>query len=317
MPTPPTVSVVIPAYNAAQFLPAAIASVQAQTLTDWELLIIDDGSIDHTAAVVQPFLQRDRRIQLIRQTNQGVSAARTHGVEHSQGDLIAFLDADDLWLPHKLATHLAQFKADPCLGVSFDQVEFLTQAGESTGQVSSARLKGLTPKHFLSENPTTTTSSWVLRRRVWQQVGGFCLPMSYSEDLEWLLRVACTQDWRIEGIKQILTRYRTSNGGLSADLYRMEAGWNVLVDQAKTYAPDLVRQEFAISQAIHLRYLARRAFRLKLPSKVGVDFMNRALQSDQRLLVSQPRRTLPTMVAVYGHHLLSTLKQVTALATSA
>jgi glycosyltransferase involved in cell wall biosynthesis len=308
MLAPPTLSVVIPAYNAAQFLPAAISSVQSQTFTDWELLIIDDGSTDRTAEVVQTFQDRDGRIQLIRQTNQGVSAARTHGVEQSQGDLIAFLDADDWWLPHKLATHLARFAADPRLGISFDRVEFLTQAGEPTGQVSSARLRGLTPKHFLSENPTTTTSSWVLRRRVWQQVGGFCLQMSYSEDLEWLLRVACTQDWRIEGIEQVLTRYRTSNGGLSADLYRMEAGWNVLIDRAKTYAPELVRQEFALAQAIHLRYLARRAFRLKLPSKIGVDFMNRALRSDRRLLVSQPRRTLPTIAAVYGHHLLSDLK---------
>ncbi|MGB8699501.1 MAG: hypothetical protein WCD18_08805, partial [Thermosynechococcaceae cyanobacterium] len=192
----------------------------------------------------------------------------------------------------------------PHIGVSFDQVEFLTQTGKIMGQRSSSRLKDLRPEHFLSENPTTTTSSWIIRREVWEQVGGFCATMSYSEDLEWLLRTVCTSQWQIEGIPQILTRYRTSTGGLSADLYQMEAGWNTLAEQAKIYAPELVRKQFTRAEAIHLRYLARRAFRLKLPTPVGVDFMTRALCSDWLLLVREPRRTVATLLAVYGQHLL-------------
>ena len=124
--------------------------------------------------------------------------------------------------------------------------------------------------------------------------------MSYSEDLEWLLRVICTGDWEIVGINQVLTRYRTSSAGLSSNLYRMEAGWNQLVQKAKVYAPKLIEKHFALAQALHLRYLARRAFRLKLPAEVGVDFMSRALVSDWRLLFHQPRRSLLTLVAVFG-----------------
>ncbi|WP_071188885.1 glycosyltransferase family 2 protein [Trichormus sp. NMC-1] len=296
----PMVSVIIPAYNAAQFLPAAIASVQEQTFSDWELLIINDGSTDDTVAVVRQYQETDNCIHLIHQLNRGVSTARNLGIEKSKGQIIAFLDADDQWLPDKLQQHLQHFQSNSRLGVSFAQVEILTQTGEPTGQVSSSRLTDLKPKYLLSENPTTTTSNWVVRKEVFSQVGGFSPDMSYSEDLEWLLRVICTGDWEIAGINQVLTRYRTSSAGLSSNLYRMETGWNQLVEKAKVYAPQLVENHFALAQALHLRYLARRAFRLKLPAAVGVDFMSRALVSDWRLLFHQPRRSLLTLVAVFG-----------------
>jgi glycosyltransferase involved in cell wall biosynthesis len=306
-PSCPRVSVIIPAYNAEAFIGETLASVQAQTFTGWEVVVVDDGSGDRTANIVLQLQSTDPRIRLIHQTNQGVSAARNLGIAKSQGDILAFLDADDQWLPSKLSTHLQQFEANPSLGVSFDRVAFLTQAGEATGQSSTGRLTGIMPQHLLSENPTTTTSSWVVRRTVFDQVGGFCPTMSYSEDLEWLLRVCCTQRWNIEGLPQGLTRYRTSSGGLSADLYRMEAGWNALVQEAQHYAPELIAQYFATAQAIHLRYLARRAVRLRVPAEIGVDFMTRALRSNGLLLLREPRRMLLTMLAVYGQSLLSRL----------
>ncbi len=296
----PMVTVIIPAYNAAEFLPAAITSVQQQTCSDWELLIINDGSTDDTVAVVRQYQEIDHCIHLIHQLNQGVSTARNLGIEKSKGQIIAFLDADDQWFPDKLQQHLQHFQSHPRLGVSFSQVEILNQSGESTGQVSSSRLTDLNPEYLLSENPTTTTSNWVVRKEVFAQVGGFSSDMSYSEDLEWLLRVICTGVWEIAGINQVLTRYRTSSAGLSSNLYRMETGWNQLVEKAKIYAPQLVENHFALAQALHLRYLARRAFRLKLPAAVGVDFMTRALVSDWRLLFHQPRRSLLTLVAVFG-----------------
>jgi glycosyltransferase involved in cell wall biosynthesis len=300
----PLVTVIIPAYNAARFLPATINSVQQQTYANWELLIINDGSTDDTVEVVKKYQEKNPCIQLINQCNQGVSQARNLGIEKSQGQFIAFLDADDQWHPDKIQQHIKHFQFHPRLGVSFSQVEILNQAGEPTGQVSSSRLHHLKPEHLLSENPTTTTSNWVVRREVFAQVGGFAPDMSYSEDLEWLLRVMCTGVWEIEGINQVLTRYRTSSGGLSSHLYRMEDGWNQLVQRAKIYAPQLVEDHFALAQALHLRYLARRAFRLHLPAEVGVDFMTRALASDWRLLFHQPHRTFLTLMAVFGDLLM-------------
>jgi Glycosyl transferase family 2 len=304
-PTTPQVSIIMPACNAASVIETAIASVQQQTVQDWHLWVVDDGSSDETATIVQGVQQRDPRIHLLRQPNQGVSVARNQGVHQSQSPYIAFLDADDQWLPDALSHHLQHFAVSPELGVSFGRVEILTAAGQSTGQYSTARLTNLQAQQFLAENPTTTTSNWVIRRAVWQQVGGFTETLNYSEDLAWLLKVCCTTSWKIAGIDRVLTRYRTSQGGLSADLYRMEAGWQQLIAQTRELAPAFVAQHFAQAQAIHLRYLARRAIRLQLPPSVGLDFMGRALQSDWQLLFRQPRRTGLTLLALWGQWLLS------------
>lgn len=310
----PVLSVIMPSYNAASFIDQTITSVLNQTFTDFELLIIDDGSTDSTLEIANHYATRDRRIKVISQTNQGVSATRNRGIQIAKGRFIAFLDADDLWLPDKLAAHIEHFYPNPNLAVSFSRVEFISPDGEPTGQVSTSRLVNLKPEDFLYENPTSTMSNLVVRSEVFVQVGGFAEDMSYSEDLEWLLRAICHQrpgkpPWQIEGIDRILIYYRASPGGLSASLYRMEAGWDLLIVKAREYAPDLVKQHYALARAVHLRYLARRAFRLRLPPKVGLDFINRAIASDWRIFWREPRRTLLTLLATYGRYLISLFKK--------
>ncbi|MGQ4649262.1 glycosyltransferase [Lyngbya aestuarii] len=303
----PLVSVIIPAYNAAQFLAEAIESVISQTFTDWELLVIDDGSTDSTASLVQRYSQQDYRVRLFSQVNQGVSYTRNLGVEMTQGKFIAFLDADDRWLPDKLAVQIKFLNERSDVGISFGRVKFISYDGNFTGQFSTGRLTEIKPEYLLYENPTTTTSNWVVRREVFQCCGGLDQSMSYSEDVDWLFRVMLKKQWQIEGIDQILMCYRTNSTGLSSELYRMEDGWNLLISKAMNQAPELVSKHYSLAKAVHLRYFARRAIRLKLPSQVGVSFVNRALQSDWRLLFKEPRRTLLTVVAAYVVHLMQSL----------
>lgn len=99
--SPPVVSVIIPAYNSGKYIEETIQSVKQQTFNQWELLIIDDGSTDNTSTTILPYLS-DKRIQYHYQKNKGVSAARNKGIELSKGTYIAFLDADDVWLPMNL-----------------------------------------------------------------------------------------------------------------------------------------------------------------------------------------------------------------------
>jgi len=309
----PAVSVIVPAYNALRYISQTIESVLEQTFTDFELLIIDDGSTDNTLEIAKDYELSDRRIQVLSQTNQGVSATRNHGVRIAKGKYIAFLDADDIWLPEKLAAHIAHFATNPSLAVSFSRVEFMSFDGKPTGQTSTSRLINLQPEDFLYENPTTTMSNPFVRSEIFSQVGGFAEDMSYSEDLEWLFRVVCHQspdgtNWQIEGIDRVLIYYRASPSGLSASLYRMESGWELLIDKARKYAPDLVKRHYGLARAIHLRYLARRAFRLGLPPKVGLEFINRAIASDWHIFLREPRRTLLTLLATYGRYLLSLFK---------
>lgn len=91
----PTVTVVMPAYNSSEYLRESIESVLAQTFKDFELLVIDDGSIDNTPQIVRSYMKRDSRVKLISQTNQGVSATRNRGISLASSEYIAFIDADD------------------------------------------------------------------------------------------------------------------------------------------------------------------------------------------------------------------------------
>ncbi len=113
------VSVIVPTYNRRETIQAAIASVQRQTFADWELIVVDDGSTDDTAALIEG---SDPRLVLIRQKNQGVNAARNTGMLRARGQYIAFLDSDDEWLPHHLELSVAFFRAFP--GEDFLSGEF-------------------------------------------------------------------------------------------------------------------------------------------------------------------------------------------------
>src|SRR5881396_2316906 len=123
------VSVIVPTYNRRETIQAAIASVQRQTFADWELVVVDDGSTDDTAALIEG---SDPRLVLIRQKNQGVNAARNTAMLRARGQYIAFLDSDDEWLPHHLELSVAFFRAFP--GEDFLSGEF-SEDGGSRGLV--------------------------------------------------------------------------------------------------------------------------------------------------------------------------------------
>src|ERR1700704_4899233 len=127
------VSVIVPTYNRRETIQAAIASVQRQTFSDWELIVVDDGSTDGTAELIEG---SDPRLVLIRQKNQGVNAARNAAMLRARGQYIAFLDSDDEWLPHHLELSVAFFRAFP--GEDFLSGEFPEENG-SGGLVPSPR----------------------------------------------------------------------------------------------------------------------------------------------------------------------------------
>ncbi|MCD9575265.1 glycosyltransferase family 2 protein [Flavobacterium soyae] len=103
------VSIIMPAYNVAKYIQASIDTVLNQTYTNWELIIVDDGSIDDTAKICKKYLDTDNRIKYIYQNNAKQAKARNNGIQIAKGDIIAFLDADDLWLPNKLELSLSHF----------------------------------------------------------------------------------------------------------------------------------------------------------------------------------------------------------------
>ena len=125
----PKVSVIVPAYNVSKYIPEALASLEKQTFSDFEVLVVDDGSTDDTVAVVQKFCQRDNRFSLLQKPNGGLSSARNYGIRHAKGEYIALLDGDDIYHRDKIATHVARLYEKPDVGVVYSASRTIREDG--------------------------------------------------------------------------------------------------------------------------------------------------------------------------------------------
>jgi O-antigen biosynthesis protein len=200
----PRVSVIVPTFNRADVLPRAVRSVLAQTWTDFELLIVDDGSTDDTQEVVTRL--EDARLRYVRlSTNGGVAAARNRGLRGARGDFIAFLDSDDEWLPGKLAAQLAVFDAAPPeVGLVYTGVECVLPDGRR--RVDMPEERGDVYREMLGRNVIHGGGSNVLmRRNVVATVGFFDEGLRAIEDYEYWLRVA--RFFTIDYVAAPLIRY--------------------------------------------------------------------------------------------------------------
>lgn len=289
MTSSPFVTIVIPAYNAVDFLSDTIQSVLNQSYENWELLVVNDGSTDGTSALVNTYCELDHRIHLITKGNGGVSTARNLGIKKSKGELIAFLDSDDLWLKDKLSVHVDYMRSHPQIGLSFARVELIESNGETTNKLTNNIEENLEPQTFFYTNPTITTSNIVVRKSVFDNLQGFDESIQYSEDIDLLFRIAFQKKWIIQGIDQVLIQYRVHSSGLSSKLTKMEEGWVALMENAHRIAPQLVTKHYSAAHAAHLQYWAKQTLRLDMSPFTGVTFINRALISDWKSLHKKPK----------------------------
>lgn len=294
-PARPLFCVVMPAFRAEQTIGVAVASVLLQSEGDFELIVVDDGSPDGTAAVARRVAGGDSRVRILRVPNSGPARGRNLGIAAGTGRLLAFLDADDRWQPDLLARHRDHFAARPDLGISFARVRFWRPGEAGEGRLS-AHVRRLSLDRALGENLVCTTSNLVARREVVAQAGGFDEALAHAEDQEWIARVLAVTAWQARGIDAVLVDYRTSPGGLSADLDRMEAGWQAMIARIRRHAPAEVAAAEAPARALFERYLARRALRTGQPARVAWAHLAAAARSSPRtLLLTQPARTLLTV----------------------
>jgi glycosyltransferase involved in cell wall biosynthesis len=262
------VSVVIPAYNAANYILATLRAVQCQTYSNFEVIIIDDGSTDTTAKVVQAFCDIDLRFSLIKRENSGVSASRNFGAALSGCPIIAFLDADDIWYSEFLSTTVGFMEARTDVAVCFAGVRIVDQVGAPTGAFASRRQLKPTITDFLAGNPTTTCSNLVVRRQAFVESGGFRKGLNHAEDQLWLIEMQLAGKI-IEGIDKVLLDYRTNQAGLSADTKAMASGWDSMARYAAQLNPASVLPHLAAARAANRLYLAQRAVRTRKGLKLA------------------------------------------------
>jgi glycosyltransferase involved in cell wall biosynthesis len=230
---PPLVSVIVPVFNGAAFVAEGVGSALAQTWPALEVIVVDDGSRDAPPAILDALAARDPRVQVVHQANAGPSAARNAGLERARGAYVAFLDADDRLLPHKLADQVAALEADPSVDLVYGEVHYVEDGG---GRVWDPR-RGAPPLPFdrlLRYRNWFAPPAPLLRRRLVDAVGGFDPAMRTSEDWDYWLRCLHHTDFRF--VPGVVAHYRLHGEQSHRDREKMDVGHRQLL--AKHFADD-------------------------------------------------------------------------------
>jgi glycosyltransferase involved in cell wall biosynthesis len=242
--TTPSVSVIIPAYNVAPFIGETLESIFAQTFTDFEVIVINDGSPDteELECAIQPYRER---IHYLSQKNSGASAARNTGLRAARGELIAFLDADDLWSPNYLAEQLKFMCEYDCdlacadamiFGVSADAGRTYFDAVMKTAPA----MGDVTFLDLVSGERSLITSGVVARRKLIFEVGLFDEALRNAQDFDLWLRLA-KHGARLSYQRRVLLHYRSRLNSLSGDAinsHRRELRVFDKIEQSYDFTPD-------------------------------------------------------------------------------
>lgn len=210
----PVVSVVIPAFNAAPFLKEAVESVLAQSYTPVEILVVDDGSTDATPEIARSF---GEVVRLISQQNQGVAAARNHGLRESSGTYVCFVDADDWLYPEDLERKVALMEADPELALVHALVEVTGPDLKPTGEVLRGE-DGYVLDRLLELIPPAIpgVTATLIRRSVLDEIGGFDESLGTSADYDLWLRIA--EGRRVGRVDYPTVKYRKHEASMFANV---------------------------------------------------------------------------------------------------
>lgn len=232
----PLVSVILPAYNAARFIRATIESVLRQTFSRFELIVVDDGSTDATAAIIAEAARYDPRIILLHQPNSGVAAARNRAIEHARGRYIAPIDADDLWFPEKLFKQVQAIeRAQEGTGAIYAWSVRIDSSGNITHRKPRPELRGWLYPAFAYKN-FCSASAPLIRRDCLVKVGAYDPSLRAQnaegcEDLDLLLKLAEYFDFEL--VPEFLLGYRLWDGSMSCKVAAMDRSHRIVMRRVK------------------------------------------------------------------------------------
>jgi glycosyltransferase involved in cell wall biosynthesis len=224
--TTPLISVVIPTFNYGRFIEEAVESVLAQTYTNFEIIVVDDGSVDDTRERLERF---GGSIQYIHQTNQGMSAARNVGIERARGDLIAFLDSDDVWHPRKLEIQVPILQARPDIGLLATHLEYGAGGSWQLQDVPASLPIRQISLEELVIGSRFGTCGVLVRKHCFEVVGTFDAQLRAAEDVEMWIRIASR--FIIGKIEIPLWRYRLHGDSTHRNLALMDVNIEKKLDR--------------------------------------------------------------------------------------
>jgi glycosyltransferase involved in cell wall biosynthesis len=215
----PKVSVIIPTYNAQEYLSETLDSVLSQTYSHFEVIVVDDGSKDQTISIVEEYrMKYPEKVKLIQKENGGPASARNVGIKAAVGEYIAFIDADDLWLPEKLEKQVRYFESQPLqVGLVYTNTKKFDKDGVWTlpGKYCKKHVNGWIYKDLIRDNVIHNLSV-MARKRCFDVVGFLDESIEINEDYDMWLRIAMR--FKISFIDEVLALYREHPQGRSKEL---------------------------------------------------------------------------------------------------
>lgn len=209
------VSVIIPTYNSVKYVTEAIDSVLAQTYENIEIFVIDDGSTDTTREVLQKY---GDAIHYLYKENGGASSARNYGIENATGKYIAFLDADDIWMPEKVEKQVALMESNEDIGLCYVSTQRVSENLEFTGVIEAKEFEDYCEALLLNSNIVSgSCSSAMVRRDVVSQTKGFDKRLGTCGDWEYWLRLSFVT--KFAPLREELAKYRDVEGSMSSNPY--------------------------------------------------------------------------------------------------
>jgi glycosyltransferase involved in cell wall biosynthesis len=287
-------SVIIPTYNRARLVPEAVESVLAQTHREFEVIVVDDGSTDDTAAALGPY---GDRIRCVRQPNRGLAAARNRGLREARGELVAFLDSDDLYEPEFLRRVLEIFRAHPDAGAVFVAEREFEPGGEPPGRVRSKRTPGdrFSPAGMIGRDTGVGSGRPPVIRRAWlERLGGFNESMRCAVDSEMWIR------WSFHVpmvfLPEPLVRRRRHAGNLSRDRALDSEDWLRILAWLRQAHPEFV----AAHPRLYRRTLGKHRLRLGRELLVRADGVTGRLARARRELL-RAIQARPGLLRAYAY----------------
>ncbi len=227
------ISVIIPAYNSESTIQATLESVFNQTFSDFEVILINDGSTDRTVDILGQI--SDSRAKVFYYPNSGVAVSRNRGISHASGEFISFLDADDLWTPDKLEAQLQALITHPEAAVAYSWTDCIDEAGNFLYHGMHISPSGYVLGDLLLQNFLQNGSNPLIRKTALLEVGEFDPLLNPSEDLDMWLRLAAKYHFVAVPFPQNL--YRITNNSMSSNIVKLEKAGLFLIKKAFDSAP--------------------------------------------------------------------------------
>ena len=258
MPTAPEFSIITPVYNGGVYLFRTIRSVLRQTCSDFELILVDDGSTDDALEKVKDFC--DSRVRILRQSNHGASHACNTGLAAARGLNVALIDQDDLWAPEMLACHRDSLSANDDIDLTFTWSCYIGESDEELGLPIRRWHGRIAFDQLFITNVIGNTSSVAIRRSAMERAGGFDVRLRYTYDLDLFLRVLRLRPANALAIPKVLAFYRRHADQMSRNWRGLQKDWQALVQKHRMLAPETVARLEPRANLNMYRYFAYLAY---------------------------------------------------------